>query len=144
MYHTIADLAASCKTRNPLEMYFYGDDPSLEHRYRYCRKKKKQKDQQLIQQLVRMLKDNPYSEQLKQMGQIEELVDYRITFNLDHHMDQRTHNIPLTSEVAAVWVEGTEQEYAIRSYHASYDPLAYPLFFLRGESGWHTGIPRYT
>ncbi|KAJ1270014.1 hypothetical protein BS78_06G022100 [Paspalum vaginatum] len=158
MYHTIADLAVSCKGGNPLEMYFYDDDPSLEHRYRHCRENKYQKDQEVIRRLIHILKDNPYSQQLKQIGQIEGLADYRITFNLDHHMDQRTHNVPLTSEVAAVWVKGIQQrrkfdcgvvlygnnkqEYGIWSYHASYDPLAYPLFFPRGESGWHSGIPK--
>ncbi|KAJ1255429.1 hypothetical protein BS78_K230700 [Paspalum vaginatum] len=159
MYHTISDFAGGGKRANPLVMYFYDDDPNLEHRYRHCRENKKQKDQQVIRQLVHILKDNPYSQQLKQMGQIEDLADYHITFNLDHHLDQRTHNIPLTSEVAAVWVEGTEQcrkfdcsvilygnnkqEYGIRSYHASYDLLAYLLFFPRGESGWHSGIPKH-
>ena len=72
--------------------------------------------------------------------------DYALEMPEHHnHMDQRTHNVPLTSEVAAVWVEGTEQlrkfdcgvvlygnnkqEYGIRSYHASYGPLAYALYF---------------
>lgn len=32
--------------------------------------------------------------------------------------------------------------YGIRSYHASYDPLSYPLFFPRGEIGWHPDIPK--
>jgi len=159
MYHNIYDFAGCRKAPQHLEMYFYDDDPSLEHRYCHCRKEKYQKDQQVIEQLVHILHNNPYSQQFRQMGQFEDLADYRITLNLDHHMDQRTYNVPLTSEVAAVWVEGTErrrnfdcsvvlygnnkQKYGIRSYHASYDPLSYPLFFPRGEFGWHSGLAKY-
>jgi hypothetical protein len=59
-------------------------------------------------------------------------------------------------EVIAVWVEGQSllrqfnkevcvhgndrQITRIQSYNASYDPLSYPLFFHRGELGWHTAI----
>ena len=66
--------------------------------------------------------------------------------------------MPLTSEVAAVWVEGSERHgqfehsvllqgkdwsiHGICSYKTCYDPLSYPLFFLRGELGWHNCIPK--
>jgi hypothetical protein len=67
--------------------------------------------------------------------------------------------VPLTSEVAVVWVEESEhlgqREHSvllqgmkdrsihdIRSYNACYDPLSYPLFFPRGELGWHNCIPK--
>jgi hypothetical protein len=73
-------------------------------------------------------------------------------------MDQRRYNAPTTSEVAVVWVEGSERRrqfdnsvilegknkdiFCIRSYHGCYDALSYPLFFPRGELGWHTDIPK--
>jgi hypothetical protein len=92
------------------------------------------------------------------MGQIEHVEDYHVALNLDQWLDQRTHNVPLTSKVAAVWVEGSELSgqfqhsvvlqgkdrsiHGIRSYHACYDPLSYPLFFPRGELGWHDCIPK--
>ncbi|KAJ1259914.1 hypothetical protein BS78_10G192200, partial [Paspalum vaginatum] len=158
MYHDIRSFSGSHLAPQHLEMCFYDDDPSLEHRYRVCRKEKYQHDQQVIEQLVRILHDNPYSKEFRQMGQFDDLTDYRIMLNLDHHMDQRTHNAPISSEVVVVWVEGSErrrnfdcsivlygnnrQKYGIRSYHASYDPLSYPLFFPRGEVGWHVGIPK--
>ena len=66
--------------------------------------------------------------------------------------------MPLTSEVAAVWVEGSEHHgqfkhsvllqekdrsiHGIRSYNPCYYPLSYPLFFLMGELGWHNCIPK--
>ncbi|KAL6896933.1 hypothetical protein ACP4OV_007505 [Aristida adscensionis] len=117
-----------------------------------------QKDREVIRMLASILRDNPYSEQLRRLGQAEDLEDYRITLNLDQRLDQRTHNVPLTSEVAAIWVEGSEHRgqfensvllhgknreiHGIRSYHPSYDPLSYPLFFPKREIGWHQKIPK--
>lgn len=46
-------------------------------------------------------------------------------------------------ECSIVLYGNNKQKYGIQSYHASYDPLSYPLFFPRGEVGWHTGIPKY-
>lgn len=66
--------------------------------------------------------------------------------------------MPSTSEVAAVWIEGSEllsqfkhsvvlqgkdrSVHVIRSYQACYNALSYPLFFPRGELGWHNCIPK--
>jgi len=44
----------------------------------------------------------------KGVWDIENLEDYRVELNLDQRLDQRTYNVPLTSEVAAIWVEGSE------------------------------------
>ena len=64
----------------------------------------------------------------------------------------------LTSEVPAVWVEGSECHgqfehsvllqgkdrsiHDICSYNVCYNPLSYPLFFPRGELRWHNCIPK--
>jgi hypothetical protein len=159
MYHNIRSFGRQDGLEGShLELYFFDDDPSLEHRYRSCRKEQCAKDKEVITQLVNILRDNPYSENLRSMGQVEDVDDYRITLNLDQRMDQRRYNAPTTSEVAAVWVEGSERRrqfensvvlqgknrdiYGIRSYHGCYDALSYPLFFPRGELGWHTDIPK--
>jgi hypothetical protein len=44
-----------------LELYFYDDDASLEHRYRRYHEEKSQKDKEVIERLVALLRDNPYS-----------------------------------------------------------------------------------
>jgi hypothetical protein len=60
--------------------------------------------------------------------------------------------------VAAVWVESSDlrkhfersvilfgkdnTRYRIYPYYGCYDPLSYPLFFPRGEVGWHPEIPK--
>jgi hypothetical protein len=42
------------------------------------------------------------------MGGTENMDDY-LELNLDQRLDQRTYNVLTTSEVAAVWIEGSEQ-----------------------------------
>ena len=141
-----------------LGLYFYDDDPSLEYRFQKCRQKCIEIDKEVIRKLVDIMSGNPYSEHLRSFGQNENLDDYHMELNLDQRLDQRTYNTPLTSEVAAVWVEGSERRgqfehsvllqgkdrsiHGIRSYHGCYDALLYPLFFPRGELGWHSMIPK--
>jgi hypothetical protein len=107
-----------------------------------------QKDKEVIEQLVSIFNGNPYSQQLRSMGHVENLEDYRVELNLDQRLDQRTYNVPLTSEVAAIWAEGSEHHgqfehsvllqrkdrsiHGIHSYNACYNPLSYPLFFPMG------------
>jgi hypothetical protein len=59
-----------------------------------------------------------------------------------------------------MWVEGSDPQNTfdrqvvlygkgdrpifIRAYYGCYDPLAYPLFFPRGETGWNRWIPYET
>ncbi|KAL5657397.1 hypothetical protein ACJX0J_030560, partial [Zea mays] len=121
MYHNIKSFGREGGAEHKhLELYFYDDDPTLEHRYRKCREEHQQKDKETL--------------------------------------NQKTYNTPLTSEVAAVWIEGSEgrgqfsksvmlhgkdsSSHCIRSYHGCYDALSYPLFFPRGELGWHANIPK--
>jgi hypothetical protein len=158
IYHNIRSFGKDGSDPKHLELYFYDDDPSLEHRYRYCRKEMYEQDKHVLGIITNTLRDNPYSEQFRSLGQEENLEDYRVMLNLDQRLDQRTYNAPITSEVAAVWVEGNERRntfdrnvilhgknkeiQGIRSYTGCYDPLSYPLFFPRGELGWHADIPK--
>jgi hypothetical protein len=116
------------------------------------------KEKEFIERLVAILRNNPYSQHLRSMGQVEHLEDYCLTLNLDQRLDQRTYKVPMASEMAAVWIEGSEllgqfqnsvvlhgkhrSRHGIRSYHGCYDVLSYPLFFPSGELGWHMDIPK--
>jgi hypothetical protein len=158
IYHNLHSFSNSRSDPKHLELYFYDDDPSLEHRYRRCRKETYEQDKHVIGIITSILRDNPYSKQFRSLGQAENLDDYRLILNLDQRLDQRTYNAPITSEVAAVWVEGNEgrntfhknivlhgnnsERQSIKSYYGCYDPLSYPLFFPRGELGWHSKIPK--
>ncbi|AQL05029.1 hypothetical protein ZEAMMB73_Zm00001d046797, partial [Zea mays] len=100
MYHNIKSFGREGGAEHKhLELYFYDDDPNLEHRYRMCREEHQQKDKDVIKQIVSILRENPYSEHLRSMGHVENLDDYRITLNLDQSLNQKTYNTPITSEV---------------------------------------------
>ncbi|ONL99141.1 Helicase [Zea mays] len=159
MYHNVRSFGREVGAEHKhLELYFYDDDPSLEHRYRKCRQQQFEKDKVVIKQLVEILKGNPYSEHLRSMGHVDNIEDYHIALNLDQTLNQKLYNSPITSEVAAIWIEGSERRgqfsnsvmlhgkdrssHGIRSYHGCYDALSYPLFFPKGELGWHANIPK--
>jgi hypothetical protein len=107
MYHNIHGFGKQDEIDSShLELYFYDDDPTLEHHFRKCKMDQQQKDREVITMLVNILKGNPYSKVLKTMGQLEDVDEYRISLNLDPQKDQRTYNLPVASKVTAVWVEG--------------------------------------
>jgi hypothetical protein len=88
----------------------------------------------------------------------ENLQDYCIELNTDKKLDQWRYNLPVSSKVATIWVEGSNlanrfkcsitlygnnnERHSIYATQACYDPLSYPLFFPRGELGWHPNIPK--
>jgi len=140
IYHNVRSFGKEEGTEpRHLELYFHDDDPSLEHRYRRCREECLRKDKEVIDRLVAIMQGNPYSEHLRTMGAVDDLEDYHVELNPDQRLDQRTYNVPTTSEVAAVWIEGSEHHgqfehsvilqgkdrsiHGIRSYHGCYDAL---------------------
>jgi hypothetical protein len=107
-----------------------------------------------------ILKENPYSQQFRRLGEHRENLDeYRIDLNTDQKLDQRRYNKPVSSEVAAIWVQGSNlarrfersitlygnknERYGIQATQGLYDPLSYPLFYPKGELGWHPNIPKH-
>lgn len=145
----------SHSSANHLELYFYDDDPSLNHRFRHS----PSLDQEIVRRLVGILRDNPYSQTFQSLGQTEDLEEFRVSMNTDLKMDQRVYNRLITLEVAAVWVEGNElrrefnpsvilygnnnEKYNIKPHYGCYEPLLYPLFFPGRELGWHPEILKY-
>jgi hypothetical protein len=105
---------------------------------------------------------NPYVSLYKQAGQrLEEHripdaapIQARLTFLA--FQDPRRYNLPTTNELAIVLpgdgstaarrdilleLQGGGLKH-INSGNALYAPLAYPLFFPKGETGWHYRIPK--
>jgi hypothetical protein len=130
-----------------LELYFYDDDPNLEHRFRHS----PNLDRDVIQRVVDILKRNPYSQTFRNLHGVDDLEEHRIELNTHMRLDQQRYNLPISSEVAAVWVESNDLckhfERSIilfgkdNTRHRIH-PLSYPLFFPRGEMGWHPEIPK--
>jgi hypothetical protein len=138
-----------------LQLYFYDDDPSLIHR----KEATKDLDQEVVRKVVDILRGNPYSEKFRSLGAYKDnLENYRIELNTDKKLDQRRYNLPVSSEVAAIWVEGSDlanrfkrsiilygdnnERHSIQATQGCYDPLSYPLFFPKGELGWHPNLPK--
>ncbi|XP_020262380.1 uncharacterized protein LOC109838340 [Asparagus officinalis] len=105
-----------------------------------------------------ILEGNPYAKFLRKLNDFPSLEDFKIIINRDAAVDQRVYNSPTVDQVAAVWVEGNndnvpyEREIVIHShssknhqvkhYFGCYGPLHYPLLFPGGDVGWHQNIKR--
>jgi hypothetical protein len=152
MYHNVHSFGPNSHPEH-LQLYFCDDDPSLIHR----KEATKELDQEVIRKVVDILRGNPYSEKFRSLGaHRDNLQDYRIELNTDQKLDQRRYNLPVSSEVAAIWVEGNDlanrfkrsitlygdnnERHSIQATQGCYDPLSYPLFFPKGELGWHPNI----
>ncbi|KAM0900537.1 hypothetical protein ACQ4PT_020566 [Festuca glaucescens] len=114
--------------------------------------------QDLIRKLLNILSSNPYVQIFRSLGSIPNLAEYRIELNTNIALDQRVYNAPTASQVAAIWVEGSDprghfdrsimvygisdRPQYIKAYHGCYDPLSYPLLFPNGEVGWNLDLPR--
>jgi hypothetical protein len=138
-----------------LQLYIYDTDENLFHRV----KRSPNLRLDLIRKILAILEHNPYAQVFKSLGAVPNLDEYRISLNTDIKLDQRRYNAPTTSQVAAIWVEGSdpqktfdrsvimygkgerERPLYIRAYYGCYDPLSYPLFFPRGEIGWNRLMP---
>jgi hypothetical protein len=103
MYHNVHSFGPGSHPEH-LQLYFYDDDPSLNHHARST----ENLDQDVVKTLVDILKENPYSQQFRRLGEHRENLDeYLIDLNTDQKLDQRRYNKPVSSEVAAIWVEGS-------------------------------------
>jgi len=83
---------------------------------------------------------------------MQNLDELKIELNTSISVDQRRYNTPAMDQVASIWQDGSDernkfkhsimiypnsgrQEF-IRAYHSCYDPLAYPIMYPGGETGW--------
>ena len=148
LYHRLDPLVPGGHGPRHLQLYIYDTDEALEHRV----KRSPDLDVRLIRKILRILGTNPYVQVFKSLGSVPDLAEYRITLNTNITLDQRRYNAPTTSQVAAIWVEGSDPQHTfdrsvvvypkrdrplyIRAYYGCYDPLAYPVLYPGGETGW--------
>ena len=154
LYHALDDLVPADNGPRHFQLYIYDTDENLVHRA----KRSPDLKIDLIWKILRILEPNPYAQVFKSLGSVPNLDEYRISLNTDIKLDQQRYNAPTTSQVAAIWVEGSdpqncfdrsvvvhgkkgERPLYIRAYYGCYDPLSYPLFFPRGEIGWNRWMP---
>jgi hypothetical protein len=153
LYHALDDLVPADNGPRHLQLYIYDTDEHLLHRA----KRSPDLNIEVIRKILRILELNPYAQVFKSLGAVPNLDEYRISLNTDIKLDQRRYNAPTASQVAAIWVEGSDPQNCfdrsavvhgkgdrplfIRAYYGCYDPLSYPLFFPRGETGWNHWMP---
>jgi hypothetical protein len=153
LYHALDDLVPADHGPRHLQLYIYDTDENLHHRAN----RSPDLNIDLIRKILGILQHNPYAQVFKSLGSVPNLDEYRISLNTDINLDQRRYNAPTASQVAAIWVEGSDPQNCfdrsvvvhgkgdrplyIRAYYGCYDPLSYPLFFPRGETGWNRWMP---
>jgi hypothetical protein len=62
----------------------------------------------VIRTVLRLLEDNTYARVFRSLGNIANLDEYRIELNTDIGVNQRRYKAPTVSQVAAIWVEGSD------------------------------------
>jgi hypothetical protein len=149
LYHKLDPLTPSGEGPRHMQLYFYDTDDSVAHRL----KRSPGLDENLIRMVRGILKHlNAYVQVFTSLGNVHNLDEYTIELNTSIDVDQRRYNAPAMDQVAAIWLDGNDSQksfdrsiviygklmepHYIRGYHGCYDPLAYPLFFPRGETGW--------
>ena len=154
IHHSLKDLEPSGSTASGLQLYFYDPENELQNRLAAI----PSLDRDLTSRLMTVMSKNPYAAFLRSLSKVVDLDRYYISINCSSTLDQRTHNSPTSSEVAAIWIDGEDgrnegrfdrdirvytkggQGYQIREHYSCYDSLQYPLMFPGGEPGWHPNI----
>ena len=149
IYHKLDQLVHGANGPRHMQLYFYDTDENMTHRM----KRSPHLDANVIRKVLGILQThNPYVHSFKRLGDLGSLREYCIELNTSISVDQRRYNAPAENQVAAIWVEGSDQQrrfeqsiliygaegrsHYIRAYHGCYDPLAYPVLHPSGETGW--------
>jgi len=157
LYHRMDPLVPGSHGPRHLQLYFYD---MKDHTLAYRAKQSPDLDINIIRNIVQIVQDNPYVQTFNRVGAIPNLDDYYIEINTDVTPDQRRYNAPTASQVVAIWMEGNDPQRSfdrsvlvcargdqpryIKAYHGCYDPLSYPMYHPRGETGWNQLMPLLT
>ncbi|CAG8505033.1 6938_t:CDS:2, partial [Scutellospora calospora] len=152
IYHTIGSLYPNDEIPKFLQLYIYDTEHEINNRLAIIPDLREN-----TLEIIKMVLDlfNPFVANFRSIA--ANITDnLHLLIKADHGLDQRTYNKPTASQVAAIWIEGHDPvgpmkrdlivESKSRSLQyvsemsGSYDPMQYPLFFLRGDYGWHPGI----
>jgi len=148
IYHRLDQLRPGKNGPHHMQLYFYDTDETLSHRS----KRSPHLDANLIRAILQIIENNPYVRVFRSVGQMQNLDEFKIELNTSISVDQRRYNAPAMDQVAAIWQDGSDERTKfklsiivypnsghpefIRAYHGCYDPLAYPILYPDGETGW--------
>nr|XP_027096174.1 uncharacterized protein LOC113716072 [Coffea arabica] len=153
-YHYINQLIPHGGSGMYLQLYFHDTEHELQNRMAFSAKL----TESIVLKIMEVMKSNPYACFFRSLRNVPDLDSYQILLKSHCDMDQRVHNKPTVSQIAALWVEGDHDQHSyarhiqvhtkdgnshrVQYYYGCYDPLQYPLLFPFGEPGWHAGIRR--
>ncbi|KAL6570058.1 hypothetical protein OROMI_014572 [Orobanche minor] len=156
VYHFIRSPIPHEGQGRQLQLYFYDTEHEMHNRL----SQSGNLDLHILEDIVEMMKLNPYASFFRSLRELPNLRDYTIVLRADPCLDMRIYSMPTTHQVAAIWNELTDvpidhphdirvctsagKTHRLHYYYGCYDPLQYPLLFPYGESGWHTGIEKLT
>lgn len=152
IYHNLPSLSVNGKKPTNFQLYFFDTENETENRMCFNSHVSKE----IVRKLTEILEENPYVKIFRRLTEYCSLDDVKLSITKDVRLDQRVYNAPTADQVAAVWIEGNNDnvgferdiivsahsgdQYRIMHYFGCYDPLQYPLLFPRGETGWHQNI----
>ena len=147
LYHRLDHLVRGGDNARHLQLYFYDtEDADL------TRRVKRSSDLDIIiRQILQILQENPYVHTFRRNGDFPNLENYRVELNTNVTPDQRRYNAPTTSQVAAIWMDGTDNQRSfdrsvvvfgktdrrtqyVKAWDGCYDALAYPILNRKGET----------
>ncbi|KAI9128693.1 hypothetical protein K1719_000176 [Acacia pycnantha] len=163
-YHHIGSLLPENGAKHVYsQLYIYDTENEVQNRIFHC---KHLKDSNINPTIVEQIKDmldqfNPFVKQYCMAGSMISRLHphgYKLRLISNRQHDGRTHNLPSTSEVAALIMgdidinlqqrdiiveelSGAPQR--IHELHPSYLPLQYPLLFPREEDGYREDIDHF-
>ncbi|XP_018631435.1 uncharacterized protein [Nicotiana tomentosiformis] len=154
MYHFINELVPTNWRSRNLQLYFYDENAEILNRMASSDILR----QLIVEKLMNILKINPYCIFLKSLIHIPELSNFYIALRCGSGLYQRVYNLPIVSEVAALWLEQetnnnssaphiriythSNKSQLVNYYYGFYDPLQYLLLFPYDQNNWHCGISK--
>lgn len=155
-YHNLPGLKATKNCPEYFQLYFVDTHKEVENRLNVLRDSSL--SEELVKKLIRILEENPYSRIFRRLEEYSAMENVQLQISKDVNLDQRLYNSPAVDQVAAIWVEGNNdntpymreilvhaqsgEQHRIKHYFGCYDPLQYPLLLPRGETGWHQNIKK--
>ncbi|XP_012837761.1 PREDICTED: uncharacterized protein LOC105958298 [Erythranthe guttata] len=154
VYHDLPGLYPTEEGPSNFQLYFVDTDNEVDNRLKVLQNPSLSGD--TVERLIQILEVNPYAKIFRRLKDYPAMDDVQLHISKDVRLDQRVYNAPGADQVAAIWVEGNNEnipfehniivhahsghKHRIRHYYGCYDPLQYPLLFPKGDTGWHQNI----
>ncbi|KAL6525457.1 hypothetical protein OROHE_015764 [Orobanche hederae] len=104
VYHFIRSLIPHEGQGRQLPLYFYDTEHEMHNRL----SQSGNLDLHILEDIVEMMKLNPYASFFRSLRELPNLKDYTIVLRADPCLDMRIYSMPTTHQVAAIWNELTD------------------------------------